>query len=675
MVTSFFSAVTDYIGAHPHLAYAVVFLLALSESIPVIGVVVPGSAVILAVGALVPSGVVTLWPLLAASMAGAIVGDGLSFWIGHRYQRELLGLWPLDRYPELIARSEAFFSRHGDKSVFLARFTPGVRAFVPLLAGMLRMPAWRFYAANILSALVWAPSHILPGMLVGTSIGLLGAAAKPLAIMAVLLIILLWAVIHVVRFTLHRGIPVLTTGAVNLQAWSSTGDTRLKRSVFNLLDPSRPQLRRIAALALLLVGAAWLFLGVLEDVVSGDPLVRVDMSIYHALQELRTAPGDRAMIAVTELGDTFVVTAVTLVVFLWLAWRRAWRTAGYWLLAVAGASALNTAIKVALHRPRPSELLYSGWSAFAFPSGHSTVNLVLYGFLAFLIGRELSPAWRLPVAFGAAALILLIAFSRLYLGAHWFSDVVGGLAFGTVWLAAVGLSYLRGRQEPVGPAGLLVVGCAALAFAGGFNISRSHALDVQRYAVKASTPIMAADEWWTSGWRDLPDRRVDLTGELQEPLTVQWAGGLAELEALLADKGWQTPVSWTSLSALGWLTTTASPARLPVLPSFESGQLPSLTLIRQRENPSSESRFVLRLWSVDLKLTDGDASPVWVGSVIEERLDRLLSLFTLASTQPDMNAPREMLAQALPDGRLAPRTDASAIAGWDRRVLLIRQWH
>src|SRR5216683_4854334 len=203
MMTSLLSAVTGLIASHPHFAYAAVFLLALSESIPIIGAVVPGSAVILAISVLVPSGVVTLWPLLIAATAGAIIGDGLSFWLGHRYHREILGLWPLNRHPELIQRSEAFFTRHGDKSVFLARFTPGVRAFVPLLAGMFGMSVSRFYAVNIASALAWAPSHILPGVLVGATFSIFGAAARPLAILLVVLVTAGWVFLHVVRWTLR----------------------------------------------------------------------------------------------------------------------------------------------------------------------------------------------------------------------------------------------------------------------------------------------------------------------------------------------------------------------------------------------------------------------------------------------------------------------------------------
>ena len=477
MMGASLSAVTALIASHPILAYVSVFLLALSECIPIVGVVVPGSAAILAISALTPTGAVRLWPLLVAATAGAIVGDGLSFWLGHSYRREILETWPFNRYPEVISRSHAFIDRHGDKSIFLARFTPGVRAFIPLLAGMLGMSARRFYAANVVSALAWAPSNVLPGVIVGESLDLLGAAAKPLGILLVLLTILAWIILHAVRFTLRRGAPWLLASMERLRSWASDRDSRLRRVVFNLLDPSRPDAGGLAVLALMLVGAAWLFLGVLDNVASGDPLGSLDESIYHALQNLRTPPADAAMVVFTELGDSAVVIVVTGMVFLWLAGKRAWRTALYWLTAIAGASALNTAIKVALHRPRPGEQLYEGWSAFSFPSGHSTVNLVLYGFLAFLIGRELRSAWRLPVALGAALFVLLIAFSRLYLGAHWLSDVIGGLAFGTAWLTALCLFYLRKRPERVGPAGLIAVVGTALAVAGAVNVARFHALD------------------------------------------------------------------------------------------------------------------------------------------------------------------------------------------------------
>src|SRR6478609_2953116 len=132
-MTSYFSGFVDFVGAHPHYALTAVFLLALSEAIPVIGTVVPGSTLIVGISALAAGANVNPWLLLVAATVGAIAGDGLSFCLGQRYHREILLGWPLNRYPRFIDRSEAFINRYGVASVFLARFTAVVRAFVPLV--------------------------------------------------------------------------------------------------------------------------------------------------------------------------------------------------------------------------------------------------------------------------------------------------------------------------------------------------------------------------------------------------------------------------------------------------------------------------------------------------------------------------------------------------------------
>jgi LPXTG-motif cell wall-anchored protein len=103
--------------------------------------------------------------VLAAAIAVALLGDGSAFWIGHRAQREILSAWPMTNYPRLIAQSEAFFHRWGVLAVFFARFVPPIRAFVPITAGALSMAPLRFYAVNLPAILVWAPAHVLPGVL------------------------------------------------------------------------------------------------------------------------------------------------------------------------------------------------------------------------------------------------------------------------------------------------------------------------------------------------------------------------------------------------------------------------------------------------------------------------------------------------------------------------------
>lgn len=164
-MTSFLDPWIALIAAHPWLAYLTLFLAALLEAVPVLGAVIPGSTIILALSALVPGGELRLGPVLAAAISGAMLGDGMAFWIGHRAQRNILSAWPLSNYPGLIARSEAFFHRWGTPAVLFARFVPPIRAVVPVTAGALGMPPRRFYAVNIPAILLWAAAHVLPGVL------------------------------------------------------------------------------------------------------------------------------------------------------------------------------------------------------------------------------------------------------------------------------------------------------------------------------------------------------------------------------------------------------------------------------------------------------------------------------------------------------------------------------
>ncbi len=164
-MASYIDPLIAFVSANAWLAYLTLFLAALLEAVPVVGSVIPGSTVILALSALVPSGELKLqWVLLAATI-GAMVGDGSAFWAGHRSQREILSAWPLTHYPGVVAQSEAFFNRWGMWAVFFARFVPPIRAFVPMTAGALGMPPSRFYPVNLLAILLWAPAHVLPGVM------------------------------------------------------------------------------------------------------------------------------------------------------------------------------------------------------------------------------------------------------------------------------------------------------------------------------------------------------------------------------------------------------------------------------------------------------------------------------------------------------------------------------
>jgi membrane protein DedA with SNARE-associated domain len=96
-MTTFFAAIVDFVSAHPHFAYAAVFLLAWSEAMPILGTVVPGSTLILGISALAPRGIIELWPLLIAATAGAIARDGLSFSAAEKARAAMIAANALSR--------------------------------------------------------------------------------------------------------------------------------------------------------------------------------------------------------------------------------------------------------------------------------------------------------------------------------------------------------------------------------------------------------------------------------------------------------------------------------------------------------------------------------------------------------------------------------------------------
>jgi membrane protein DedA with SNARE-associated domain len=157
-----------FISAHAGWASAIIFLTAFGESFVFLSLLFPGTSLLVAAGALMATGTLPYFPVLAGAVIGATLGDTVSFWIGRRFGPALARVWPFTRNPELLPRGIRFFARYGGLSVFVGRFFGPLRAVVPLAAGIMQMPSRHFWIANLGSALVWAPMLILLGNGVGT---------------------------------------------------------------------------------------------------------------------------------------------------------------------------------------------------------------------------------------------------------------------------------------------------------------------------------------------------------------------------------------------------------------------------------------------------------------------------------------------------------------------------
>lgn len=671
----------EWIAQHSEWAYGTIFAVALTESLVFVGLIVPGALVLFAAGALVGAGSLDLWATLLWAFTGAVAGDGISYFLGRRYRGELQRLWPSARRSEALARATAHFLRHGGMSIFVGRFVGSLRPLIPAVAGALGMPAARFYTVNVLSAAAWAPAYVLPGVAIGASLGLAAAVATRLAVIIVLLVAIIWGSIWLVARSVVWLRPHAAVRLAQLETWArgATPSNRwsLRNMVAALFDPARSESRALLAFAAVLIAAAWLFFGILEDVLTKDPLVIADKIIYHVLQGLRTPFGDRIMIALSQLGDAAVTVPVIAAVLLWLLWKRAWRAAGYWLAAAAFGAVLTVALKAGFTLPRPVSL-YEGARGFGFPSGHAAMSLVVFGFLAVLAGRELSARARVAVFSAAAVLVSLIAVSRLYLGAHWVSDVGGGLAFGAAWVALLSIAYVRHPAPTVSARRLL--GVAAIAFIAGATIQSLHqyTADVARYAPRHERQAIARQDWLDRAWQILPAWHIDLEGKYEQPLTVQWAGSLEALRGVLTVRGWREAVPLAGRNLLLWLDTGRPAMELPLLPRVHDGRHETLGLIYAVEGQASE-RLVFRLWPTDIVVKE-TREPLWIGMVTRETIRRPLSWFNLPYDSTDFIEPRLALSRSVAGfpAQLVKRSDIASPDGsrkivWDGGVLLARE--
>jgi membrane-associated phospholipid phosphatase len=177
---------------------------------------------------------------------------------------------------------------------------------------------------------------------------------------------------------------------------------------------------------------------VAHSVQRGQYLLPFDQSLGLRLQADRQAsPAVRTVfIAITELGSARALTGLTLFVGLLLLLRGRRLITLVWLIAPLGGALLDLGLKDFFQRERP--LFRDGYidtTSKSFPSGHSMGSLIGYGLLAYILVLVLPRAWMRVVAVsGSAVLVLAIGCSRIYLGAHYFSDVLGGYTVGGVWL-------------------------------------------------------------------------------------------------------------------------------------------------------------------------------------------------------------------------------------------------
>lgn len=279
----------------------------------------------------------------------------------------------------------------------------------------------------------------------------------------------------------------------------------MARPYHTVVNHTRPRSRSAFALGSVVLVATVAFLCLLGGVIARDQLVRADVAISHFLQELRTPWADAVMVVFTSLGDTIVITAVAAACIGWMLWWRAWSLAAGLIAALLIAEAFVYLLKAALQLPRPVHM-YVGADSYSFPSGHATLSATLFGILAWLIVATMPSRRRIVGLAVTGSLVGAIATSRLYLAAHWPSDVAAGLLIGAVLSATFGLAFRKTDLTALHSKGLMLIAAATLLTVGFWHAVASYDINMATYGRRAIATSLSQPSWRVTGLERLPER-------------------------------------------------------------------------------------------------------------------------------------------------------------------------
>jgi membrane protein DedA with SNARE-associated domain/membrane-associated phospholipid phosphatase len=434
---------------HGWTALTIVFLIPALEASVFLGFVFPGEIAVLLGGVLASQGRISLPEAMAAAVLGAVIGDSIGYVVGRRWGRGLLrgtiGRLPvikhhLDRH---LDAAQAYVRRRKGSAVFFGRFTAALRVLVPGLAGMSEVHYGTFFAFNVAGAIVWGSGFVLLGYVGGESYHRVAKIASRAGLVLLSLVVLGLIAERTVR-KLRDSDPGLRrtlarVGRLPPLPWVERRFTRQVAWIRARLNPSGPRGFRLTLALAIAALAVWAFGALTQDVVGGDEMALVDPKLTSWIVAHRVEGLTSAMRILTWLGSTAVIWPMVVVLGGWLLLgRRDWRPLAMLAVAVGGAMATYKIVKPLVTRARPPASLWIGhYTGTAFPSGTSSKAAAFYAMAAIVIGARLRPVGRAVSWALATTAWLVVGFSRIYLGAHWLTDVLAGFALGIAWVALV----------------------------------------------------------------------------------------------------------------------------------------------------------------------------------------------------------------------------------------------
>jgi membrane protein DedA with SNARE-associated domain/membrane-associated phospholipid phosphatase len=436
--------------------YVLVGVMAFLETGAFVGLVAPGEFTILVGGVVAGQGRIDLLALIGLVWVCAVAGDMTSYALGRK-----LGRGFMERHGprvkithERLEQVEAFFAKHGGKAILIGRFVGLVRAIAPFLAGSSRMPLRRFVPYDVVGAGMWGTIFVVLGYIFWHSFDQVAAIAKKGALALGAAIALGFGIYMAVKWlrdesNRHRAHDWIAEQP--LLRWTLPVARRVRGPLVFAWNRLTPGELGLELTTLLMVGGiGWfVFIGYWH-IFTIKRFTLGDLRALKLADDLKDGTVVSVAKVVTALGALPVTGALALATVVFLLMRR--RVAEG--LALASGMALTVLAvhwaKAEVDRPRPLHPLV-GTADQSYPSGHSAYAIV-YLVVAVAIGR-MFPTWkgRAVVVGAAVGLVALVGLTRMYLRAHFFSDVIGGYGlacglFALTGTVALVVSHLRQNE-------------------------------------------------------------------------------------------------------------------------------------------------------------------------------------------------------------------------------------
>lgn len=615
MIEHYLTIANQFLVAHPYYGLLFAFLVAFIESLPILGTLFPGSITMTFIGILVGRNVMPLAMTLFLGTLGAILGDIIGFWIGKHYKERLHTMWPFRKHPKLLKlllMGENFFQKHGGKSIIIGRFIGPTRSSVPLIAGLLKMRWPNFIVAALPSAFLWALLYLLPGILIGAiSLALPKEKATTFTFIGLGLIVFLWLLFWAIqRFFFYLA------GIVNRlidRCWNWTNRHHSSKFIIRIISvKSNPLDHYQLTLVFLAIIAALLFGYIFLCVKYHFGLFYLNDPTFYFLQSLRNHQADMFFVTMTALGDKYTLLTVSLIIVSILAIQRRWHTLRHLLILMLFAFGSVWVMKHIAYFPRPTGFMKVSDSS-SFPSGHTVLSLSLIGFFSFLAANCLARPWRWIPYTLTAIIVLLVALSRIYLGAHWLCDVLAGICLGFTILLTIIISYRRGYSALKRPRMLLYCIIFAIIIPWILITIKTYRHLSYQYTPFFAHQTIAINSWWRFPDLYLPTYRLNRFGRPIQPFNVQWAGDIKTIRQQLLKQGWLEIKTKENLQfALQRFASKAPEQHLSFLPQLYRRQAPKLFMLKHI--PKNKSIIELRLWNTGITFNDSPAR-LWIGSI------------------------------------------------------------